>query len=174
MSGMGLTLTYDDLGVRQAFDRLTQLGADLRSALFAPVGMALESTTVERFDTNVGPDGEAWEPSLRATVTGGKTLVDKGHLRDSIHSVAEDDAVEIGSADIRAAVHQFGAVIHAKTGAGLNFMLADGLRVTVDTVTVPERPFIGLSTDDAGLVVEIAKDAVARALAQPQGGRAGA
>ena len=76
--------------------------------------MALEATTVERFDTNVGPDGQAWEPSFRATIVGGKTLVDKGHLRDSIHSLAEDDAVEIGSADPRAAVHQFGATIQIR------------------------------------------------------------
>lgn len=167
---LGLNLTYDDLGVRRAVAGIQAVGGNLRSEIFAPIGMALEATTVERFETNVGPDGQAWEPSLRATITGGRTLVDKGHLRDSIHSVAEDDAVEIGTADMRAAVHQFGATIHAKTGAGLNFMLADGLGVTVDTVTIPERPFLGLSTDDAGMVVEIAHDALSRALSLPRTG----
>lgn len=164
MSGVNLTLTYDDLGVRRAAEGLIALGADLRSEVLTPIGAALETTTLERFDTNIGPDGEAWEPSLRAKITGGRTLVDKGHLRDSVHYALEGDAVEIGSAHESAAVHQFGAVIHAKTGAGLNFMLADGLKVTVDSVQIPERPFIGLSAEDGELVQGLAADALARAI----------
>lgn len=160
----GLTLTYDDLGVRRAADGLAALGANLQAELMAPIGALLESTTLERFDTNIGPDGEAWEPSLRATIVGGPTLVDKGHLRDSIHYELEADAVEIGSAHISAAVHNFGAVIHAKTSAGLNFTLADGLGVSVDSVTIPERPFIGLSAEDADLVVGLGEAGLTRAL----------
>lgn len=161
---LNLTLTYDDLGVTAAAAQLTAMGRDLQSEILAPIGALLESTTLERFDTNVGPDGQAWEPSLRAKITGGRTLVDKGHLRDSIHYAVEADAVEIGSAHLTAGVHQFGATIHAKTGAGLNFMLADGLRVTVDTVTIPERPFVGLSAEDRDLVEGVAVDALARAM----------
>ncbi|PZO05459.1 MAG: hypothetical protein DCF29_08135 [Alphaproteobacteria bacterium] len=164
MSGFSLTLSYDDLDIRATMTRLRILGADLREEVLTPVGATLEATTVERFDTNVGPDGEAWEPSLRASITGGRTLVERGHLRDSIHYVLEDDAVEIGSADIRAGVHQFGAVIHAKTSAGLNFTLADGLGVTVDSVQMPERPFVGLSAEDGQLVIGIGQAALARAL----------
>ena len=162
MSGFGLTLTYDDLGVRRAMDRLAGLGARLKPEVMEPIGATLEATTLERFDTGTGPDGQAWEPSLRALITGGKTLVHTGILRDSIHYVADDDSVEIGSADIRAPVHQFGATIHAKTSAGLNFTLADGLGVTVDSVTMPERPFVGLSTEDGQLVIGIAEDALVR------------
>lgn len=160
----GQTLTYDDLGLRRAADGLAALGRDLGAEVLTPIGALLESTTVERFDTNVGPDGQAWEPSYRARISGGRTLVDKGHLRDSIHYVVEAAAVEIGSAHETAAVHQFGAVIHAKTGAGLNFTLADGLRVTVDTVQIPERPFVGLSAEDGELVEGVGVDALARAV----------
>lgn len=162
MSGFGLTLSYDDLGIRRAMGRLASLGPRLGEEVLAPIGATLENTTKERFDTNVGPDGEAWEPSLRASIVGGKTLVETGVLRDSIHYVVDDDGVEVGSADIRAPIHQFGGVIHAKTGTGLNFFLADGLGVTVDSVTLPERPFIGLSAEDGLLVVGIAEDALAR------------
>lgn len=165
MSGFGLSLTYDDLGIRQAMDRLGSLsGPVLRSEVLEPIGATLEATTLERFDTNIGPDGEAWEPSLRATITGGRTLVKTGILRDSIHYVIDGDAVEVGSADIRAPIHQFGGVIHAKTSAGLNFTLADGLGVTVDSVTMPERPFVGLSIEDRDLVVGLAEAALARTL----------
>lgn len=167
MSGFGLNLTWDDLQLRQMADGLVALHADLQTEVLAPIGMALESTTIERFDTNVGPDGQAWEPSLRASITGGRTLVDKGHLRDSIHHVVEASAVEVGSAHMTAGVHQFGAVIHAKTSAGLNFTLADGLGVTVDTVTIPERPFVGLSSEDGMIVIGIGEGALARAVGGP-------
>lgn len=162
-----LSLTWDDLGIRRLADGLVALHADMRTEVLAPVGAALESTTIERFDTNIGPDGQAWEPSFRASITGGRTLVDKGHLRDSVHHIVEDDAVEIGSAHISAGVHQFGATIHAKTSAGLNFTLADGLGVTVDTVTIPERPFVGLSIEDGTIVVGIAEGALTRAQGGP-------
>lgn len=163
MSGFGLTLTYDDLGIRRRMTSLAAFPGALKTEVLGPIGATLESTTVERFDTGVGPDGESWEPSLRAEITGGKTLVETGILRDSIHFVVEDSAVEIGSADIRSAIHQFGGVIHAKTSAGLNFMLADGLGVTVDSVTMPERPFVGKSPEDGDLIVAIAEGALVRA-----------
>lgn len=159
----GLTLTYDDLGIGRAMSSLAAFPGDLKTEVLAPVGQELETTTVERFDTNLSPDGEAWEVSLRAEITGGKTLVDTGILRDSIHFVVEDSAVEIGSADIRAAIHNFGGIIHAKTAAGLNFTLYDGLGVTVDSVEMPERQFVGLSAEDGRLVVGIAEAALYRA-----------
>lgn len=162
---VALNISFDDLQIRTAADGLIALDQNLQTELLAPIGGALEASTVERFETSLGPDGQPWEPSLRAKITGGKTLAHHGHLRDSIHFVLEEGAVEIGSADIRAGVHQFGATIHAKTGAGLNFTLADGLRVTVDTVTIPERPFLGLSSDDRGEVIQLGEDALARAVA---------
>ncbi len=160
MSGVGMTLSYDDLGIRAAIERVRDLGDSLRDSVFEPIGQALQTTTLERFQNSEGPDGEAWDVSFRASITGGKTLVETGSLRDSINYYAEDDAVEVGTADIRAPVHQFGAVIHAKTSAGLNFFLADGLKVVVDTVTIPERPFLGLSATDELVIVEITQDAL--------------
>lgn len=165
MSGFGLTLTYDDLGVRRAMDGLLDLGRIQRIQLMRDIGAQLEATTVDRFYSGVGPDGESWEPSFRARVKGGKTLVDSGLLRDSIHYVADDDAVEIGSADGRSAIHQFGGTITAKTGSGLHFALADGSFHRPQSVTIPARPFVGLSAEDGRLVETIAEQALARALA---------
>lgn len=156
MTGFALTLSLEDLGAGMALAAVAMLDRSLETEVMQPIGAVLEATTKERFDTNIGPDGEAWEPSLRATLTGGRTLTDTGVLRDSIHFRTEASAVEVGSADIRAPIHQFGGFIHAKTGAGLSFMLADGLGVTVDTVQMPERPFVGLSADDRAIVEDLA------------------
>lgn len=160
----GMTLTYDDLGVRRAADGLIALGANLRSELFVPVAVYLESTTLERFDTGVGPDGQAWKLSLRAVTQGGKTLLDKGHLRDSFHGEAEDNAAEVGSAHVSAAAHHFGAVITGKGGGPLTFRLADGSFRSVRSVTLPARPMVGLSVEDADQVVELAEGALTRAV----------
>lgn len=160
---LGLTLTYDDLGIQRAAAGLAALGGDLQGEVLAPIGALLESTTLERFDTNIGPDGQAWVPSLRARLASGKTLVDKGHLRDSVHYELDGDAVEIGSAYISAGVHQFGATITAKGGGPLKFKLADGSFRSVASVTIPARPFVGLSAEDADLVIGVAGDAISRA-----------
>lgn len=162
MSGLGLTLTYDDLGVRAAADRLRDLGANLRSELFAPIGTELMSSTRARFDTGVGPDGEAWVPSLRAKMTGGKTLVKEGDLLDSIDGLVEDDAVEISTVWPYAAAHQFGATITGPNG--LAFRLADGGFRRVTSVTLPARPFLGLSPEDVDVIVDLAERALDRAM----------
>lgn len=161
---VALNISFEDLAIRQAADGLIALDRNLRGELLAPIGSALEFSTVERFDTNVGPDGQAWAPSYRALLQGGRTLANRGHLRDSIHFVLEDEAVEIGTADMRAGVHQFGATITAKSGGGLSFRLADGAHRVVQSVTIPARPFLGLSATDRGVVVQLAEDALAKAV----------
>ena len=52
--------------------------------LMSQIGAYGEESTVHRFETQRGPDGDRWEPSLRAKQTGGQTLVDSGRLRQSI------------------------------------------------------------------------------------------
>ena len=163
MSGFNLNLTVDDLGVRAAAQGLRDLGADLRGELMVPIGMALESSTLERFETGTAPDGQPWALSYRAKITGGLTLVDSGSYRDSYHHVAEDAAVEIGSADIRAPALNFGAVIQAK-GDALTFRLADGGWRSAKSVTIPARPVVGLSAEDGVTVVALGEAALSRAV----------
>lgn len=158
----GLTLSYDDLGVRSTMGELRALNANLRTEVLAPIGQELETTTLERFQTGTGPDGQAWAPSYRVKLNGGLTLVQSGRLRESVTYFADDDSVEIGSPEIRAAVHQFGATITAKGAGGLAFTLADGTGRVVQSVTIPARPFVGLSIEDGVLVAEIAEQALIR------------
>lgn len=159
-----MTITWDDLGIRRAMDGLGALKADLKAEVMTPVAVALESSTIERFDTGLAPDGEAWKPSYRATLDGGKTLVISGSYRDSFHGDAEDDAVEVGSADIRAPILNFGGTITAKGGGGLSFMLADGQHRIVQSVFIPARPVVGLSDLDRLAVVDIAEGGLRRAV----------
>lgn len=121
--------------------------------LMEQFGTALESGVSDRFDTETAPDGSRWSRSIRAREEGGKTLTDTALLKQSITSNAGSDQVEVGTNKIYAGVHQYGATIRAKSGAGLRFALPGGLgfrRVT--EVEIPARPFLGIDdTDEAEL-----------------------
>lgn len=106
-------------------------GAARTQGVMAEIGEMLTSSTVERFDAGQGPDGESWEPSRRAEQEGGKTLVDTGRLRGSIGYEASPAQVAVGSNVASARIHQLGG----QTGRG-------------HAVTLPARPYIGISEDD--------------------------
>lgn len=117
--------------------------------LMQGMGLYLESATIDRFDQERGPDGRRWKPSLRARQTGGKTLTDSSQLRSSITSQAGPDSVEVGTNKIYGGIHQFGGTIRPKNGEYLTFALPGGLGVRwVKSVTMPARPFLGISSED--------------------------
>ncbi len=114
-----------------------------------------EDQTRERIESGgPGPDGEAWPPNLEGT----PTLMRTGkNLRDRIRSSAHGDSGEWGAQFKYAHVHQYGAVITPKNSAFLTFMLGSK-RVFAKSVTIPPRPFVGVSAANAveikGLVTD--------------------
>jgi len=149
MTGARIQIEVDDSQFREPLQRLGDGIGDLFPVL-DDIGQAIEASTVQRFEIGAGPDGNPWPESLRAKLFGGKTLVDKGRLVDSIsHQVAADrQSVEIGTNDERAAIHQFGGEIKPVNARKLHFFLADGTEVCASQVMMPARPFIGLDLDD--------------------------
>lgn len=128
-------------GLDKAVLNATQNLHSRRKALLAEIGEALVSGTMQRFEDGVGPDGEPWEPSQRALATGGKTLVDTAQLRNSISAMATTDAVYVGSKVVYARIHQMGG----KTGRG-------------HAVTMPARPYLGVSKEDRQEIRDIVAD----------------
>lgn len=122
-----------------------------RASALAPaldeIGMMLTTSTRRRFEEGRGPDGTPWIESGRAKAEGGRTLVDRGHLRDSITHRVEGHAVRVGTNRVYGGIHQFGGVIEGKSGS-LKFKTPGGGFVTVKSVTMPARPFLGLSDAD--------------------------
>lgn len=141
-----------------ADETLKALGAALARArsprgLMDDIGAQLVKSTKARFQTNAGPDGGPWPQSLRARMLGGPTLVQRGRLRDSVTHEASDSSVAVGTNAIYAAIHQLGGKITAKTAKGLHFRLPGGLGArTVQSVTIPARPFLGVSAEDEGVI----------------------
>ncbi len=153
---MQIRLEFDDMELQTALDGLLRMGQDL-SEMLDDVGAHVEMTTKERFDTGVGPDGIPWKPSRRALAEGGKTLVDQGHLRDSVTRDVSDTEVVIGTNVIYGPIHQFGGVIKPKNAKKLAFKTPFGMAF-LDQVTIPARPFFGLSGEDYQVIPEIVLD----------------
>jgi phage gpG-like protein len=120
-----------------------------------------EEQTAERIrNGGPGPDGEAWPPNLEGT----QLLIRSGNLIGSIASNVSGTSGEWGAgAKPYAHVHQCGAVITPKDAERLSFMLR-GKRVFAKKVTIPARPFVGVSAEDAEEIKEIVTDYLGRLL----------
>ena len=115
-------------------------------ALMDSVGDALVSGTLKRFDDEEGPDGNKWEPSGRAEDDGGQTLTDTGPVRRMRFNAS--DTVMVGSNLKYARIHQKGGTITPKKAKKLVFKGRGGKKVAVDQVTIPARPYLGISDED--------------------------
>lgn len=172
MAGASLTITANDAPVVAVLRELAAAIARPRRIL-ANIGRSLRTSTLERFRTETDPDGEAWIPSIRRREGSPRpTLTLSSRLRDSIATKATDHEVRIGTNVRYGAIHQFGGTIKPKSARALQFTLPNGRWVTAQSVTIPARPYLGVSADDRAEIVAIVRDAVARATAAGSGGRA--
>ena len=148
MTKTGISLNWG--GLKESVNRATAVIADAQG-LMTNIGMAMKGQTTRRFQAGEGPDGAAWKPLAgpRKPRAGEKkkkpgrvqVLVNTGHLRDTISFSATPSEVHVGSNKLYARIHQLGG----KAGRGRK-------------VTIPARPYLGLSEDDqaeiAALVAE--------------------
>lgn len=175
MTGAAITLEVQDAPLQAALARLAQGASDL-TPLMEAIGVDILQSVSRRFETGRGPNGVWWRPSDRALAEGGydrdswralkreeraaareklgQTLVDTGHLRDSIVMEAGPDSVTVGTNVIYAAIHQFGGKIVPKKAPHLVFRMWDGQLVMTDEVTIPDRPFLGIDQADRDVIGE--------------------
>jgi len=123
--------------------------------LMTAVGALGESQTRRRIsDEKTSPEGEAWKPNLEGT----SILLETGsHLLASVAYSASADMAEWGAAWEYAHVHQYGATIKPKEADKLVFSLG-GNTVFAKEVTIPARPFVGLSADNREEIIELVTD----------------
>lgn len=151
---MGVKLSGDWSRLEKGLQRLANLNF---TALHKEIGQCLVSSTQERFKTETAPDGTKWPPSIRAREEGGQTLSQTRRLRNSITYTARPDRVEAGTNDKRARTHQLGATIKPKRAKALKFMVGKRWAVK-QSVTIPARPFMGISEDDIAEINEIIRE----------------
>lgn len=101
-----------------------------------------------------GPDGVAWPPNLEGT----PTLYRTGqHLEGQIESSASGTGGEWGCAWEFAHVHQYGATIVPKNAEFLAFKIGPK-SVRAKKVTIPARPFVGVSVENKKELDQFATD----------------
>lgn len=144
----GVKITGDIERLKKA---LKELGIIEFKKANKAIGEILKESTVERFSTKKAPDEKKWQQSKSSIAKGKTTLLDSAILRNSIKYRANAKGVVIGTNTIYAATHQLGdtRTIKAKTRKGLRFNIAgQWFNKKVVKITIPARPFLGISNDD--------------------------
>ena len=124
------------------------------SPLLAELGEYGLRSTRARFKTQTAPDGTAWaalQPWYQKEKRRNKNriLTLNGYLRGQMTwQLVGDRTVEIGSNLPYAAVHQFGATIKPRAAKVLMFR-----GHVAKSVTIPARPYLGLSDEDRSEIV---------------------
>lgn len=168
MSGAQLIIRMDVSQVQSAFQRLAHAVSDTTPIMRA-IGTGLVANTQGRFDAEVDPDGNAWaplEPVYAAGKRGPGILREsgmRGGLQGSITYRAGRDQVTVGTNKIYGAIHQFGGEILPKHGKFLIFSLG-GRTVKARSVTIPARPYLGVSSEDREMIVDVVTGALDRAI----------
>jgi len=160
MSGIAYKLEIS--GLDAAMARLNALGTiDFHSLLDALGQRGMEQTRERLEVEKTAPSGGAWPK----TTDGRGALFVTGKLARSInHTVSGDAAIWGTGVQPYARIHQFGGVIRPVKARCLHFTIG-GKDVFAKKVTIPARPYVGVSAANARELEDIAARRLARAMA---------
>ena len=167
----GTRLTIDKAELERLSALMAEQAARDTSGLMRRLGEYLLESTQRRFKDQVKPNGEKWKElderyARRKKRNKDKVLTLRGYLRSYIHyQVMGADAVEVGSNQKYAAIHQFGgeidkperqATVRYRSVAGKVLFAGKkhkraterAVTIPVHFVKIPARPFLGLSAED--------------------------
>jgi phage gpG-like protein len=151
---MSISIVVDTSDFGDVFRKLRPLTEFDEVELMSTIGRLGERQTARRIEEEkTSPDGAAWKPNLKGT----SILVDKGNLLYSIMSTASAAEAEWGSNWQFAHVHQSGMTITPKDKKALQFKFGNQF-VTTKSVTIPARPFVGLSEDNRQEIIKLVTD----------------
>lgn len=183
MTGISFRIELDATEAQNRLHQLVKL-MDQRRPFFAAVGEQLVFSAGQNFRKQSGPDGTAWTPLKPATVRARARrsrsklaiLRDRGLLAGSINYQATDDEVRVGSPVEYAAIHQLGGTVQkparaakiyrrqTKAGVvGRRFVkksranLVTDVTIDAHAVTIPARPFLGVSAVDQKEIFALAE-----------------
>ena len=158
MSDLAVEMQLNGLGrATQAIERVT--GWD-RLELMDVIGRLCQLQTRRRIRSEkIGPNGELWPHNRR----GSAPLYASGALHDSIDYQAGLGQVTVGSPLIYAAINHFGGIIKAKNAKALAFM-SGNKQVFAKSVTIPARPYLGISPQNAQEIEEVVADFITEVL----------
>lgn len=153
MSGISITIDAADLdGIFRKLRPIFDFNAEELMTDIASIGETQTRRRIEEEKT--APDGTPWKPNHEGT----SILMQSGqHLLASLAWTASADQAEWGATWEYAHVHQDGAVIVPKDAKALFFSVG-GKPVTAKKVTIPARPFLGISSENEREIIELVTD----------------
>lgn len=150
----GITFEVLETGLNEALLKIEGIANAPRHELTEGIGRLVQEQVRRRIeDEKTSPDGSAW----KANRAGTSTLYKSGALSRSIDYLASPDSVMVGSGLVYARIHQFGGKIEPKSAKALAFMVGNQFYM-VKSVTMPARPYLGLSPDNQNEIVEASED----------------
>ncbi|MDR3249392.1 MAG: phage virion morphogenesis protein [Treponema sp.] len=165
MDGAAVSFDLREIDGLAAKLNKAKLSTQDRAVLLRSIGAEVEAQTQERFDTQTDPEGNPWKALAQKTKDyyiengfgGGSLLVKSGGLRDSVESQVSSWSVLVGATKIYAAIHQWGGDIVPKTAPAL-FVPGYG---RLKKVTIPARPYVGISSNNAAEIAIIVQQFIA-------------
>lgn len=155
---MSLDIKVDVRGLIPADVALAKLAPLDHAKLLLSLARLIQQQTRRRIeDEKTSPDGAAWKPNR----TGTPTLYQTGALARSIDYLVQGMQVVVGapSEPVQgkpyAAIHQFGGTIVPKSADALAFVIG-GQLVRTKKVTIPARPYLGVSSANAREITDAA------------------
>lgn len=156
----GVSINVIATGLQEALNLIDHVATAPRYELMDGIGRLVQEQTRERIEVEkTSPDGAAW----KANWAGSNLLYKSGALAQSIDYIASNDNVVVGSGIIYARIHQEGGKIVPKHASALAFQLGNQF-LQVKSVTMPARPYIGLSAANEQDVLDATTDWVRRLL----------
>lgn len=134
--------------------------------LYGVLGETLKKLHKNRFEKEVDPDGKPWKPLSPITqqIKGNnKILRQGGYLADKTAYNYNDQNVEFGSDAKYARLHQFGGTITPKRAKRLKFGKSN---IFARKAEIPARPWLGVSRNDEGKLLEKANALLQRQIDQ--------
>ncbi|PZA12465.1 phage morphogenesis protein [Rhodopseudomonas palustris] len=154
----GVRIEVDITDLTKALSALSGLDQLDTEQLMSDIGARLEFSMQERITTTkTAPDGTPWPANIEGT----SILMRTGdHMLGSVAWTASATETEAGLSWEYAHVHQDGMTISAKNAKLLSFVVG-GRRVSKKSVTIPARPVVGISAEDATKIDQLATRFVA-------------
>lgn len=185
MTGISQTVTFEDEKARATIARLIEL-MSRPIGFYKNVGEYLLNSTRDNFQREQDPYGDSWTPLKEKTIqrrerdglTPITILRARGRLAGSINIQASDEEVRIGSPVEYAAIHQLGGDIEMPERTQTIYQHYDAKSDTLDqtfrrksrsnfardvtvkahTVSIPARPYLGISAEDQAAILVIAEE----------------
>jgi phage gpG-like protein len=149
MSSVNISLNVDNTALKASLRGIVALHASGYAKAKNQIGAYMTAQIGLRFEQQKLWNGQAMKQSKAAGKRGGKTLLDRGHLRDSYHYAVSDKGVELIGGIKYAAIHHFGG------------MTGRGHKSHIDA-----RPVLGVSEQNLERIGSLLVQAITASVAQ--------